>query len=563
MKQFSRVFGLSMMLVLVLSVVGAVTAQDDGIFIVDTEAVGASDIPTLDPALTSDTASVTVVANTYVTLTLIDDQTFEVKPGMAESWEYDEETRTYTFSLMSGVPWVEFDPAVGEVVEVLDENGDVRMVTASDFEYGITRTLSPEAAAPYQYVLSPWVDGLEFEDGAVASIDGAMVEAVDDTTLTVTVPKEVAGVGFIPSIFGLWFTAAQPQWIIEEAGDAWIEAENHQSYGPFAVSEWLHDESLTMVKNPFWPGVEAMPQATVDGVQLIVADTSVSLAQFEAGQADIAQVPTQDIDRILSDPELSEAFYVAPGTCTYYYGFNIEKAPFDDVRVRRAFSQAINRQSLSDNVLRGGQPPAGFFARPDLAAAPSQALTPDQGIYTDAEAAQAELQEYLDENGLTVDDLPPITLMHNENELHASVAEAIQQMWSETLGVEINITTQEWGVYLDTLRTDAPQVYRIAWCLDYPDANNFLYDVFHSTSENNYTNWTNERFDALLEEARLLTDNEARQALYTEADNILVAEDAAIAPIYYYTTLRMFSDRFEFTPSKIGHQIYSKWVPAQ
>ena len=358
----------------------------------------------------------------------------------------------------------------------------------------------------------------------------------------------------------MWIATAQPSWLIEEAGDLWVEDENYQSYGPFALQEWAHDESVTLAANPFWPGTDSMPQPSVDQVVMYMMDASVSLAEFEAGNLDIGQVPLADIDRIQSDPELSDAFFVAPSKYTYYYGFNVEKAPFDDVRVRRAFSQAIDRQSIVENVTRGGQEPAGFFTRPDVAAGPSQELTPELGIYSDAEAAQASLQEYLDENDMTVEDMPPITLMHNESEAHAAVAQAVQQMWSDTLGVDISIASQEWGVYLETLNNDAPQIYRLGWGWDYPDANSFLYDVFHSSSGNNDTNWTNEEFDSLLEEARLLTDQEARRDLYTQADNILVNEDAAIAPIYFYTSLRMFNPEItERTYSVLGYEVYAKW----
>jgi len=558
MKKFSRIVGLTFVLVLVLAAVGAVVAQDDDLKIIyDGEALGASDLPTLDPSLATDTSSIAVISNTTVQLAVYDEETVELQPGMA-NWEVSEDGTVWTFNLMEEVPWVEYDQEAGEVVEVLDEEGNVRFVTAQDFAYGMTRTLNPETGASYAGVLAPWVvGGAEFlnEEGSAEDLG---VAVVDDYTLEITSPEPA---GFLGGIYGMWIATAQPSWLIEEVGDQWIEDDNYQSYGPFALEEWARDESVTLTANPFWPGIDVMPQPSVDKVVMYMYDASVSLAEFEAGNLDIAQVPLADIDRIQSDPDLSEAFYVAPSKFTYYYGFNVEKAPFDDVRVRRAFSQAIDRQSVVDNVTRGGQEPAGFFTRPDVAAGPSQEMNPELGIYSDAEAAMASLQEYLDEEGITVDELPPITLMHNESEAHAAVAQAIQQMWVDTLGVEVSIASQEWGVYLDTLNNDAPQIYRLGWGWDYPDANSFLYDVFHSSSGNNDTNWTNEEFDGLLEEARLLSDQEARRELYTQADNILVSEEAAISPIYFYTSLRMFNPEItERTYSVLGHENYSKWV---
>jgi oligopeptide transport system substrate-binding protein len=561
MKQFARFVGLTLALVMVLALVGAAGAQEKVIY--DGEALGASDLPTLDPSLATDSSSIAVISNVTVQLAVYDEETVELMPGMA-TWEVSEDNTTYTFSLIEGVPWVEYDDEAGEVVEVTDEDGNVRYVTAHDFAYGITRTLNPETGADYAGVLAPWVvNGSEFLNSEVTAADLG-VEVVDDYTLTVTSPSAA---GFLGGIYGMWIATAQPSWLIEEVGDLWIEDEYYQSYGPFTIKEWAHDESVTLIANPFWPGVDAMPQPKVDEVVMYVMDESVSLAEFEAGNLDIATVPITDIERIQADPNLSQAFYIAPNKYTYYYGFNNIKEPFDDVRIRRAFGLAINRQSVVENVTKGGQTPAGFFTRPDVAAGPSQELTPELGVplmtmtQEEREAMAVELlEEYLAEKGITREEMPPITLMHNENEAHAVLAQAIQQMWTDLLGVEVQIATQEWGVYLETLSNDPPHIYRLGWGWDYPDANSFLYDVFHSSSGNNDTNWTSDEFDALVEEARQLSDQDARRDLYTQADHILVWEDAAITPIYFYTQLRMFNPAItERTYSKLGYEVYAKW----
>jgi oligopeptide transport system substrate-binding protein len=565
MKKLTRIFGLSFAVLLLLAMVGGVAAQDDIKIIYDGEALGASDLPTLDPSLATDSSSIAVISNTTVQLQVYDEETLELQNGMA-SVEISEDNTEYTFSIFEGVPWVQYDEEAGEVVEVLDEEGNVREVTAQDFAYGITRTLNPETGADYAGVLAPWIaNGSEFLNGEAEAAD-LSVEVVDDYTLVLTSPTAA---GFLGGVYGMWIATAQPSWLIEEVGDTWITDEFYQSYGPFALKEWNNDESVILIANPFWAGEEigsAMPQPKVDEVHMLVMDSSVSLAEFEAGNLDIGQVPSADIPRIQADPELSEAFYIAPSKYTYYYGFNTAKAPFDDVRVRQALSLAMNRQSIVDNVTQGGQAPAGFFARDDVAAGPSQELTPDLGVpftddyAADVEAAKALLDEYLADEGITIDELPPITLMHNESEGHARIAQAVQQQWADALGVEVQIATQEWGVYLETLGEDAPQIFRLGWGWDYPDANSFLYDVFHSSSGNNNTNWTSEEFDALVEEARLLSDQEARRDLYAQADDILVWDDAAIAPIYFYTSLRMFNPEItERTYSVLGYEVYAKW----
>jgi oligopeptide transport system substrate-binding protein len=160
----------------------------------------------------------------------------------------------------------------------------------------------------------------------------------------------------------------------------------------------------------------------------------------------------------------------------------------------------------------------------------------------------------------SADALPEITLMHNESAGHARIAEAIQQMWKENLGADVNIATQEWGVYLETLEQDSPQVWRLGWCDDYPDASNFDKDVFRSDSGNNHTKWGNDEFDKLVDEAARVTDPDKRRALYEEAEKILVEEDAAIIPIYWYTGVEVTKPYVNRTFGRGGQNYYEKWT---
>jgi oligopeptide transport system substrate-binding protein len=137
------------------------------------------------------------------------------------------------------------------------------------------------------------------------------------------------------------------------------------------MSEWVHDSSMVLAKNPFWPASDNIPQAKIDFVNISMLDEPAAFAEYEAGNMDVAAVPLADIDRVKADPTLSKEFTQAPNLCTYYYGFNITAPVVDDVRVRRALSMAVDRQALIDNVTKGGQEPAQWFARPGLAGAPT------------------------------------------------------------------------------------------------------------------------------------------------------------------------------------------------
>jgi len=529
------------------------------------------DVSTMDPNLATDTSSTTFVNATTIGLTYLNEADATLHPGMASSWDISEDGKTYTFHLIEGIPWVRWNGE--EVVEVTDcqETPAVRTVTAGDFEYSIKRALNPETASDYAYVLAFAIAGGSEYNAGEGTADDVAVHAVDDATLEVTFLDDAA---YNANIIGLWTAHAVPQWIIEgddctEArGDRWSEPGFHQSYGPFALKEWIHDSSVTIIRNPFWPGTADIPVPKLDEVvHLLTLEASGELAEYEAGNLDVAAVPLSDIERVKADPVLSQEFRIAPVLCTYFYGFNTQAEFTDDVRVRRALSMALDRQSLVDNVTRGGQEPAQWFARPGLVAAPTMADHPDLGIAYDPEAAVAELQGYLDEKGLTADQLD-ITLMFNTSAGHQAIAEAIQQMWATTLGVNAQLTNQEFAVFLDTILDPVatPQVYRLGWCVDYPDANNFTREVFAAGGSQNPNSpdpggigWFNQEFEDLVRQAAAERDPAVRVELYAQAEEILVDTDAAIIPIYWYTSVGLTKPYITRSYAVTGHNDFTIW----
>jgi oligopeptide transport system substrate-binding protein len=188
---------------------------------------------------------------------------------------------------------------------------------------------------------------------------------------------------------------------------------------------------------------------------------------------------------------------------------------------------------------------------------------PDGGIKSDPEAAKAELQLYMDEMGYSsVDEIPELILMHNTSEGHKRIAEAISQMWKETLGIEATVTNQEWKVYLSTLQTEgaAAPVWRLGWCLDYPDANNWTYEVMACGGhEETPLSWCNEEMTAMLEEAALEADPVKRQQMYMDAEQILVYEDAVVIPIYWYTLLQTRKPYVNGPYTQTGHDAWEKF----
>jgi oligopeptide transport system substrate-binding protein len=300
-----------------------------------------------------------------------------------------------------------------------------------------------------------------------------------------------------------------------------------------------------MEKNPGYYDADKVQIEKIHCVMIVEASTA--MAMYEDGKLDSIAVPLDDMDRVKTDPVLSKELIIAPVLCTYYYGFNNTKPPMDNPLVRKAFSAAIDRQSLIDYVLKGEQIPATTFSCPGIFGH----VLPEEGVGIgyDPEAAKKYLADagYPEGKGL-----PEVTLMFNTSEGHRKIAQAIQQMWKENLGVEVNLTNQEWKVYLNTISEDAPQIFRLGWCADYPDANNWVYEVFHSTDSDNRIKWHNAEFDRVVEEAARESDPAKRIELYKRAEQILCEEEAGMAPIYFYTTVMVTKPYLQRTFAPMG-----------
>jgi oligopeptide transport system substrate-binding protein len=524
--------------------------------------------PTADPSLATDTTSIAVDGNIFMGLTVIDQVTSETKPFLATDWSASDDGLTYTFNMRDDIPWVQYNTTTGEVDPVYDDAGNQRFVNAHDVEYGVKRTLDPATGSTYAYVLYIIKNAQAVNTGEEGvTLDDVGVKAVDDYTVEFTLETPA---GFFPTIASMWVAYPMPQWTIDAAGDKWTEPGTIVTNGPYVMTEWVHGSEMKLAKNPYWPMADTVQ---IDEIHfLMIVETSTAFALYENGELDTAAVPLPEIDRVKADPVLGAEYYQAPVACTYYYGFVNNKPPMDDARVRQAFSMTVDKQSLIDNVLKGGQQPAGFFAPPGIFGRPDD----DSGIGLayDPAAANALLDEYLTEKGITRDDLD-ITLMHNTSEGHAAIAAAIQQMWLDNLGVNVNVENQEWSVYLDTLNkstplADVPQVFRMGWCADYADENNWVYEVFNADAganrlrrgcvDDTCEEVVLQDFDNITEEARAEQDPAVRKELYTEAERLLSEVEAAYIPIYFYTTVAVTKPYLERTYPSVAPPAYYEWT---
>ena len=541
---------------------------------------GASDYGTIDPSLATQSAEIQVAETTSLGVVRQNETTAEIELAMATGYELSDDGLTYTVHLMQGVPWVHYNADSGQVEVVKDCNGKDRTVTAQDFAYGIVRTINPATASDYAYALLPYLAGAQaFNDGSNTDPASVGVKVVDDNTIQYTFTAPAV---YNLNLLGLWIAHAEPKWLIEgdtctqAAGDKWTEQEFFQGYGPFTLKEWVHDASMSMIKNPFWPGNETVPQAKIDEIDIRFLDATPALAEFDAGNLDEASIPSEEYDRIHSDPAYADMIRPYYTLGTEWYGFNTQLAPTDDQRVRLALSLAIDRETLVKQVVKGGIP-AQFFTNPGAAGGPKPELYPDGGVKYNPDKAKELLNEYLTEKKLKPEDLK-LTLMSNATEGLQKTGEAIVGMWKDVLGINVNFVTQERKVYLVTRKDGKENIYRNSWVQDYPDANNFLSDVFGlnaaftavidwpatatSEKEASYTAGANPNFDKfsdLLKEAANEQDAKKRMDLYAQAEQILLVDEAVVAPLYWYSSDYLMRPEIKDTKSITGYDHYEKW----
>jgi oligopeptide transport system substrate-binding protein len=260
----------------------------------------------------------------------------------------------------------------------------------------------------------------------------------------------------------------------------------------------------------------------------MVEDENTELSMFDNGELDWAGSPTSDLptDAI---PALKEQgkMTTKPIAGTYWYKFNTEKPPFNNVKIRKAFAYSIDRQGLIDNILQRGQLPATG------AVPPSMVLNPN-GYFKDKDldTAKKMLDEGMKELGITK--LPAITLSYNTSEGHKKIAEAIQDQWKKNLGVDVKLENKEWKVYLEDLHEGNFQIGRMGWLGDFNDPINFLELYKDKMGGNNDTRWENPKYKELLNQSALESDLDKRKKILADAEQVLM-DDMPIMPIYFYT----------------------------
>ncbi|MEH7236535.1 peptide ABC transporter substrate-binding protein [Bacillus sp. JJ1562] len=438
----------------------------------------------------------------------------EIVAGMAESWEPSEDGLKWTFKLRSDAKWSNGDP-----------------VTAHDFEYAWKYALNPKTASTYAYQLYYLEGGEAYnsaEEGAdLAALEAAVgVKAVDDTTLEVKLAQPT------PYFLDLtsFYTYYPINKAVQEANAEWYqEADSYVSNGAFKLTEWKHKESMKLAKNENYYDKDKI---NLDEVQfVIIDDENTSWQMYQSGELDLVYPLPQDVIGQLKDQKNPE-FEIGTDLAVYYYNLNNEKEPFNNEKIRKALSMAIDRETIVEHVAQGGQQAAYSIVPPGIPDV-SGDFQENTGKLFEANIEEAKklMEEGLAEEGL--DKFPAVTLTYNTSDSHKMIAEAVQEMWRKNLGVEITLENVEFQVKLDREKAGDYEISRAGWVGDYVDPMTFM-DLWVTDGPYNDANWGNAEYDKLVNLAKTTMNQDDRMKAMHDAEKILM-DEMPVIPVYFYT----------------------------
>jgi len=453
-------------------------------------------------------------------------------PAVAESWDVSDDQKVYTFHIRETAKWSNGEP-----------------LTAKDFTYAWKRMLTPTLAAEYSYMLYSMKNARAYKEGTLKDFEQVGCRVIDDHTVEVTLDNPTPY--FLQlHIHYSWFPVHQAtieaHGKFDERNTPWTRPENIVSNGPFNLADWRPNDVMEMRTNPhYWDRANIK----LKGVNFYpVPDEQTEDRMFRAADLHVTEnvlVPRVPV-WLRENPSLIRT---DPWIGSYFYRVNIKREPFGDPKVRLALAMAVDRDSITSKILHGGETSAGFLTPPNV-----NGFTATASIPYDPEAAKALLAEAGYPNG---EGFPTFALLYNTAEKHKIIAVAIQEMWRNTLNIDVQIENQDWKVYLSNTSNETMNydVARAGWIGDFVDPINFL-ECFTTGNGNNRTGWSNAEYDALVEESFRTADPTARYELFQKAELILTQE-APIIPIYHYTKPFLIAPEVKnFIPNILGYMPY-------
>jgi oligopeptide transport system substrate-binding protein len=468
----------------------------------------------LDPPHGDDSEEIIIIRNMFRGLVQYDEKTAKVLPASATSWDVSSDAKKFTFHLRRDNKFANGEP-----------------VTADSFVRAFNRLTAKSEDAELAYHAASILGYKEHhDDGTAATLAG--VRAVDDYTLEITLAEPDAE--FVTKLGHTAFSPVPSQAAIDGQKPSW--AEFPIGNGPFMMKEaWQHNQRITLVPNPNYYDKAKGPFLS-EVIFVILADFDTAYTEWKAGNLDWTRVPTA----VLREAEASNPgkFIKRPTTGINYLDVITTKPPFNNKLVRQAFSLAIDRRQISDAVFNGLQEPATGILPPSMPGyrKPVQGVGPCKYCRYDPTQARQLLQQ----SGVTITGKVPIN--YNAGAGHEQWLQAVAKNLKDNLGIDTQLLgKQPFSEYLKFLGGEqATGLGRLAWGMDYPTPDNFLFPLFHSKSIglDNYSRYSNPAFDDLIARARAELDANKRLQLYQQAED-MVLEDLPIIPLWWRTQFRL------------------------
>ncbi len=470
----------------------------------------------LDPHQITGVPEVNLIRDLFEGLVETDEKG-DIRPAVAESWQ-SADNKVWLFKIDPKAKWSNGEP-----------------VTAEDFVYSWRRLADPATASQYaSYFQAAKLHNIDAVLEGKAAPDTLGVEAVDAQTLKVTLDEAMP---YFPRLLFHAATKPVPRKTVEQFGAKWTQPENMVNNGAYRLDKWVVNERIELVRNPNYRDAENVKIERV--VHLPIGSQTDDVARFKAGEVDITDaLPPEQYAALKA--EYPNALQTSPMLCTYYFEINNKAEPFTDVRVRKALSLALDRDTIAQKVLGRGEEAAYNLTRVGTAGfVPNEPAWSKQSL----DERRAEAKKLLAEAGYSAEKPLKFTFLYNTSEQHKKIVLAAASMWKEALGnVDVTLENQEWKTYLDSRRSGKYQIARASWCGDYNEPSTFL-NTLKTGNSSNRAFYSNPAYDALLDQTLSAdTDDVARSRLYTQAE-AKIDEDSAVIPVYGFVNSRLVNER--------------------
>lgn len=517
--------------------------------------------PNIDPQTTTDAASIDLVENLFAGLTNYNHATNTIEGELAESWEVSVDGRTWTFNLRDDIYWVHPNENRTTVDGIVQAEA-VRPVTADDIVYTVQRICQRATNAPDAFILF-LIDGCEqaysTTDPTVADLERIGVKALDDFTLQFNLTKPA---GYFLTITTMWLLHPVPPELVEAFQGDWMNPidEPLLTSGPFIpVSELNSGVQTVLHKNSQWPLIRP---GNVEIVNILYFDDAMPAYQlWQANSLDVSPVPAAEREVILE--EAPQKILFETEQTTFYLGFNFDSSAFREPEVRRAFSAAIDRERLAEELFSGLALGMRHLAPPGVLAGPpidqiGLGYSPDDARRMLAESSFGSCRL-----------VPPITFLITNSDLSLRQAELIRDMWVEELGCtpeQIVIEQVQFGTLLSRTRQDArsarPDVWELAWASYYPDMQNWVGDLLHCSDGSNRQNRSCSEVDTLIRQAAGMPDYAERVLLYRQIEDIFFGGEGMmpLVPLYVRGNEVLVQSWLQYAPALFGGEQYDTYI---